>query len=156
MLRLFGPTGRPAGRALRALTVLLATLPLLLLPACSSSDGHGKKGASGTGGASTAAPPAPSWARGMKTVSRAKLPPEARQTLDLIDKGGPFPYDKDGTVFGNYENRLPKQSRGYYHEYTVPTPGSRTRGARRIIAGSHSERFYTSDHYETFEAVVQP
>ncbi|CAM5580586.1 ribonuclease domain-containing protein [Streptomyces abikoensis] len=154
MLRQFGPIGRPAGRALRTLTVLLAALPLLLLPACSSSDGNSKKG--GGGGASTAAPPAPSWAHGMKTVSRDKLPPEARKTLDLIDKGGPFPYEKDGTVFGNYENRLPKQARGYYHEYTVPTPGSRNRGARRIIAGSHAERYYTSDHYETFEAVVQP
>ncbi|WP_424892613.1 ribonuclease domain-containing protein [Streptomyces sp. XH2] len=154
MLRQFGPIGRPAGRALRTLTVLLAALPLLLLPACSSSDGNSKKG--GSGGASAAAPPAPSWAHGMKTVSREKLPAEARKTLDLIDKGGPFPYDKDGTVFGNYENRLPKQARGYYHEYTVPTPGSRNRGARRIIAGSHAERFYTSDHYETFEAVVQP
>ncbi|WP_246430304.1 ribonuclease domain-containing protein [Streptomyces rectiverticillatus] len=155
MLRQFGPIGRPAGRALRTLTVLLAALPLLLLPACSSSDGgSGKKG--GGGGASTAAPPTPSWAHGMKTVSREKLPPEARKTLDLIDKGGPFPYDKDGTVFGNYENRLPKQTRGYYHEYTVPTPGARNRGARRIITGSHAERYYTSDHYQTFEAVVQP
>ncbi|MEU5190764.1 ribonuclease domain-containing protein [Streptomyces klenkii] len=155
MLRQFSLIGRPAGRALRSLTILLAALPLLLLPACSSSDGsHSKKG--GGGGASTAAPPAPAWAHGMKTVSREKLPPEARKTLDLIDKGGPFPHDKDGTVFGNYENRLPKQARGYYHEYTVPTPGARNRGARRIIAGSHAERYYTSDHYETFEAVVQP
>ncbi|GAA3069945.1 hypothetical protein GCM10020000_63020 [Streptomyces olivoverticillatus] len=91
----------------------------------------------------------------MKTVTEDKLPPEARRTLELIDKGGPFPYDKDGTVFGNHENRLPKQTRGYYHEYTVPTPGSRTRGARRIITGNHAERYYTGDHYQTFEAVVK-
>ncbi|UQI49262.1 hypothetical protein M1P56_07880 [Streptomyces sp. HU2014] len=149
---MLGPFGRrPAGRTLRALTVLLAALPLLLLPACSSD---GKKG--GGGSTSAAATPVPSWAKGMKTVSRDRLPAEARKTLDLIDKGGPFPYEKDGTVFGNYENRLPKQTRGYYREYTVPTPGARNRGARRIITGTHAERYYTGDHYETFEAVVQP
>ncbi|MGI5337154.1 ribonuclease domain-containing protein [Streptomyces sp. CA-181903] len=82
--------------------------------------------------------------------------PEARRTLELIAKGGPFPYPKDGTVFGNYENRLPKQQRGYYHEYTVPTPDARNRGARRIVTGGHSERYYTGDHYKSFEAVVQP
>lgn len=152
MLRLLGPFGRrPAGRTLRALTVLLAALPLLLLPACSS---EGRK--SGGGATSAAATPVPSWAKGMKTVPRDRLPAEARKTLDLIDKGGPFPYEKDGTVFGNYENRLPKQTRGYYREYTVPTPGARNRGARRIITGTHAERYYTGDHYETFEAVVQP
>ncbi|WP_372406670.1 ribonuclease domain-containing protein [Streptomyces luteireticuli] len=158
--RMFRRGGRrPAGRALRSLTVLLAALPLFLLPACSSGD-HGKSAkapattSSGrtTGGSGTT----PSWAKGMRTVTPDKLPPEARRTLELIDKGGPFPYPKDGTVFGNYENRLPKQSRGYYHEYTVPTPEARNRGARRIVTGSHSERYYTGDHYKTFEAVVHP
>ncbi|MFI1256473.1 ribonuclease domain-containing protein [Streptomyces netropsis] len=147
--------GRPPGRPWRTLTVLLASLPLLLLPACSSGASKADKTppASRTSTAPTAIP---AWAKGMKTVTRDRLPAEARRTLELIDRGGPFPYDKDGTVFGNYENRLPKQARGYYHEYTVPTPGARTRGARRIITGDHAERFYTGDHYQTFEAVVQP
>ncbi|GHG70689.1 ribonuclease domain-containing protein [Streptomyces griseocarneus] len=136
---------------MRALAVLLAALPLLLLPACSSGGQKTEKAP-----ASTATTAAPSWAKGMKTVREDRLPPEARRTLELIAKGGPFPYDKDGSVFGNYENRLPKQARGYYHEYTVPTPGARNRGARRIITGEHAERYYTSDHYQTFEAVVQP
>ncbi|MCC3778833.1 ribonuclease domain-containing protein [Streptomyces sp. UNOB3_S3] len=142
---------------MRALTLLLAALPLLLLPAC-SSPGSQKTEKPRTPAATTPPPrgSAPAWAKGMKTVTEDKLPPEARRTLELIAKGGPFPYDKDGTVFGNYENRLPKQARGYYHEYTVPTPGARNRGARRIITGEHSERYYTGDHYETFEAVVHP
>ncbi|MFI1967493.1 hypothetical protein BLA24_28880 [Streptomyces cinnamoneus] len=138
---------------MRALTVLLATLPLLLLPACVSGGQKTEKPRT-TAATPTDTGATPSWAKGMKTVREDRLPPEARRTLDLIAKGGPFPYPKDGTVFGNHENRLPRQPRGYYHEYTVPTPGSRDRGARRIIAGEHSERYYTSDHYETFEAVV--
>lgn len=80
----------------------------------------------------------------------ARLPPEARQTLALIRKGGPFPYAKDGSVFSNREGLLPRQSRGYYREYTVPTPGARDRGARRIIAGRGSEYWYTGDHYRSF------
>ncbi|MEV5507314.1 ribonuclease domain-containing protein [Streptomyces orinoci] len=146
---------------MRALTVLLAALPLFLLPACTSG-GHGKSAHHSTSAPARPATPqhggtaGPDWAKGMRTVTPDSLPPEARKTLQLIDKGGPFPYAKDGTVFGNYENRLPKQARGYYHEYTVPTPDARNRGARRIIAGSHSERYYTGDHYKTFEAVVKP
>lgn len=86
-------------------------------------------------------------------VDAGELPAEARQTLRLIDHGGPFPYSRDGVVFGNYERRLPAQRRGYYHEYTVPTPGQRSRGARRIIAGSEGERYYTGDHYQTFQRI---
>lgn len=81
------------------------------------------------------------------------LPKEARATLALIKKGGPFPYQRDGAVFGNFERRLPTKERGYYKEYTVPTPGSRTRGARRIIAGGKREYFYTDDHYRTFRRI---
>lgn len=80
----------------------------------------------------------------------AGLPPEARQTLTLIKQGGPFPYRRDGIVFQNRENRLPPKPRGYYHEYTVPTPGKGDRGARRIIAGQPDEYYYTQDHYRTF------
>ncbi len=83
-------------------------------------------------------------------IQLADLPPEARATLELIRKGGPFPYAKDGAVFGNREGALPKQRRGYYREYTVKTPHVRTRGARRIIWGAGGEYYYTDDHYNHF------
>jgi ribonuclease T1 len=88
-------------------------------------------------------------------VAPADLPPQARATLQLIEQGGPFPYSRDGVVFGNYERLLPQRPRGYYREYTVPTPGARNRGARRIIAGRYGERFYTDDHYRTFRRIRQ-
>jgi ribonuclease T1 len=82
----------------------------------------------------------------------AHLPPEARDTLERIAHGGPFMHSQDGVVFGNYEGMLPKQSRGYYHEYTVETPGADTRGARRIITGGTPPTvyYYTDDHYRSF------
>lgn len=83
-------------------------------------------------------------------VDAAGLPAEARATLDLIKHGGPFPYRKDGTTFQNRERRLPRRAKDYYREYTVPTPGARDRGARRIIAGDGGEFYYTDDHYRTF------
>ncbi|RAJ79692.1 ribonuclease T1 [Streptomyces sp. PsTaAH-137] len=92
---------------------------------------------------------------GLGTVRESRLPVEARRTLTLIDKGGPFPYEKDGSVFGNYERQLPEHRRGYYHEYTVPTPGSRDRGARRIVTGDERETYYTDDHYESFKEVLR-
>ncbi|MFL9926184.1 ribonuclease [Herbaspirillum lusitanum] len=86
-----------------------------------------------------------------------QLPREAQQTMGLIKDGGPYPYAKDGAVFGNYEGVLPKQKRGYYHEFTVKTPKARNRGARRIISGgepkSSGEYYYTSDHYATFRRI---
>lgn len=93
------------------------------------------------------------------TIDIAELPPEAQHTIALIKKGGPFPYAKDGAVFGNYEGVLPKQKRGYYHEFTVRTPGARNRGARRIVAGgkidSPREFYYTDDHYATFKRIKE-
>jgi ribonuclease T1 len=86
-------------------------------------------------------------------IRMAELPPEARSTLELIRKGGPFPYAKDGAVFGNREGALPKQRRGYYREYTVKTPHVRTRGARRIIWGAGGEYYYTDDHYNHFRRI---
>jgi guanyl-specific ribonuclease Sa len=85
----------------------------------------------------------------------AFLPPEAVATLQAIERGGPFAYDRDGTVFQNRERRLPAQSRGYYREYTVATPGSRDRGARRIITGGQPPEvyYYTDDHYRSFRRV---
>ena len=94
---------------------------------------------------------------GMKTIPLTQLPPEAKTTIDLIQRGGPFPYPKkDGTVFGNFEKRLPVAARGYYREYTVPTPGARNRGARRIIASQRREYYYTGDHYSTFAQIQLP
>jgi guanyl-specific ribonuclease Sa len=80
------------------------------------------------------------------------LPPEARDTLNAIARGGPFAHRQDGVVFGNYEHLLPAQPRGYYHEYTVETPGASTRGTRRIITGGTPPQvwYYTDDHYRSF------
>jgi ribonuclease T1 len=86
-------------------------------------------------------------------VAVSELPREAQETLQRIRKGGPFPYAKDGAVFGNREGRLPRQKRGYYREYTVKTPDVRTRGARRIVAGAPGEYWYTDDHYATFRRI---
>jgi ribonuclease T1 len=83
------------------------------------------------------------------------LPREARTTLALIHQGGPFPYPRDGIVFSNRERRLPSAPRGTYREYTVPTPGSRDRGARRIIAEGNRQFWYTADHYRTFMRIVE-
>lgn len=94
-------------------------------------------------------------------IAVTDLPPEARQTLLLIKRGGPFPYRQDGKIFGNFERKLPERPRGYYREYTVATPGDRDRGARRIVAG-HGEvwegapasvYYYTEDHYRSFRKI---
>jgi ribonuclease T1 len=92
---------------------------------------------------------------GLPTVKLAELPKEAAQTLALIDKGGPFPYDRDGITFANQEKLLPKHAGGYYKEYTVPTPGSRDRGARRLVVGKDGDIYYTADHYESFRQVLR-
>jgi ribonuclease T1 len=86
-------------------------------------------------------------------IGIAELPPEARATLSLIRARGPFPYPQDGRTFGNRERRLPLREHGYYREYTVRTPGARDRGARRIVAGSGGEFYYTADHYRTFRRI---
>ena len=93
------------------------------------------------------------------TVALSELPREGRSTYTLILRGGPFAHDKDGTVFGNRERILPRQSRGYYREYTVRTPGSRDRGARRIVCGGEPQQpdacYYTSDHYSSFRKIIE-
>ncbi len=110
----------------------------------------------------------------ISVVSLSGLPVEARDTFHLIKQGGPFPYPRDGVVFGNREHRLPQQPRGYYHEYTVKTPGARNRGARRIVCGvvpargrpmgspllrsdpfALPECYYTGDHYQTFKRIKE-
>ena len=94
------------------------------------------------------------------SVALAALPPQGREVMAQIREGGPFRYEKDGTVFGNRERLLPGQTRGYYREYTVPTPGLSHRGARRIVCGGQQPRqpetcFYTEDHYSSFRLIVQ-
>ncbi|GAA3535480.1 ribonuclease [Aeromicrobium panaciterrae] len=84
------------------------------------------------------------------TAATGDLPPEALDTIELIQSDGPFPYRQDGVVFQNREHRLPNHERGYWREYTVPTPGESDRGARRIIHGRGDEYYYTDDHYESF------
>jgi ribonuclease T1 len=92
---------------------------------------------------------------GLPVRALSELPAEAAGTWRLIEKGGPFPYREDGTVFGNRERLLPAEKPGYYREYTVGTPGSEDRGARRIVTGSEGELYYTEDHYSSF-VVVDP
>jgi ribonuclease T1 len=91
---------------------------------------------------------------GLQTIALAVLPPEARETLILIEQGGPFPYRQDGQVFQNREGILPTKPRGYYHEYTVKTPGEDDRGARRIVTGEDGELYYTDDHYSSFKVIL--
>ncbi|MFC8510140.1 ribonuclease domain-containing protein [Streptomyces sp. NPDC057411] len=137
---------------------LLAGLSLLLtgLTGCSGdrTAPGGDAPPSSRTAASTAAPTRTAPSSGLPTVREAELPREARQTLVLIRSGGPFPYAKDGAVFSNFERVLPQRKRGYYHEYTVRTPGERDRGARRIVTGQRGETYYTDDHYQSFREVV--
>lgn len=100
-----------------------------------------------------------SWSQAadLGVISYGQLPREAKTTIELIKQGGPFPYDKDGSVFGNYEKLLPKRQRGYYREYTVKTPFARNRGAKRIVTGGKSPSYryyYTDDHYKSFREVI--
>ena len=80
---------------------------------------------------------------------------DARHTVELVRKGGPFPYARDGAVFGNREKLLPARERGWYREYTVHTPGERSRGARRIVAGRDGTLYYTGDHYRSFRRILE-
>ncbi|MEV7418910.1 ribonuclease domain-containing protein [Streptomyces sp. NPDC089919] len=148
--------------ATRRLRRTLAAALLCLVTAALAACGGGAGGSASAGAsarpsaaASTGPVRTPDWAGGLPVVRAAELPPQARDTLLLIDRGGPYPYRQDGTVFGNFERVLPRQKRGYYHEYTVRTPGSRDRGARRLVTGQGGELFYTGDHYKSFKAVLR-
>jgi ribonuclease T1 len=125
-------------RPIRLLTLALVLASAGAVSACAAS-------------ASPSDPPPPS---GLSAVSAADLPPEALTTLAAIDDGGPFPFAQDGATFHNREGLLPSQPDGYYREFTVVTPGSPDRGARRIVAGEAGERFYTNDHYASFREVT--
>lgn len=157
----------PAGAArapgpARLLCALLSCVTVLLVGLLAGCSEPGS-GPAGGGGSASAAPTSvptsvststPSWAEGMPVVTPDALPPEARRTLELIEADGPFPYDRDGAVFNNFERLLPERRRGHYHEYTVRTPGESDRGARRIVTGEDGELYYTDDHYLTFKAVL--
>lgn len=86
-------------------------------------------------------------------ITVSELPAEAHDTLRLIKQGGAFPFARDGVIFGNREHSLPRQPHGYYHEYTVKTPGAHNRGARRIVCGPWPECYYSGDHYQTFKRI---
>jgi ribonuclease T1 len=101
----------------------------------------------------TAAPTSVDPVSGLPWISRSELPPEALDTLDEIADGPPYPYDRDGVTFENREHLLPEEDSGYYQEFTVPTPGSSDRGARRIVWGLEDELYYTDDHYASFSRI---
>lgn len=107
----------------------------------------------------TVAPPtvAPTAARvsNLPTIAYADLPPQAHDTIRLIEQGGPFPFRRDGITFQNRERLLPRHPEGYYREYTVITPGENDRGARRIVTGEGGEMYYTDDHYDSFREIVR-
>ena len=112
----------------------------------------------GTGAPAPRAPaaaPAPANPSGLPEVKASELPAEARRTLALIARGGPYPYTRDGVTFGNFERILPRKSAGYYKEYTVRTPGESDRGARRIVAGQAGDKYYTPDHYNSFTFIIE-
>ncbi len=132
-----------------AARILVGTMGLILWAILAACSGNTEK---------ASAPKASDAEIGRRTlhadeIALDELPREAVKTLGLIKAGGPFPYRKDGTIFGNRERRLPLKPRGYYREYTVKTPGVRHRGARRIVAGTGGEFYYTADHYETFKRI---
>jgi ribonuclease T1 len=105
--------------------------------------------------ASATATPRVQSVSGLPTIRYQNLPKQAKETIALIEQGGPFPFERDGITFQNRERILPREPDGYYREYTVITPGSRDRGARRIVAGARGELYYTDDHYETFREVIR-
>ena len=137
-------------RVVALLMAIFLVVPLIggLLAVTGTSDDTAVQGSSDT---TTGTLPRVS---DLPAVTLSELPAEAQQTLLLITQGGPYPYDRDGAVFQNREGILPDQPEGFYHEYTVPTPGSDDRGARRIVVGGSSQFFYTDDHYESFREVV--
>jgi ribonuclease T1 len=146
---------RALGKRCPAVLLLFASIaiPLLAMWGC----GNGSKKSSET----SASPPEATSALlstgksigDADAIKSADLPPEAHKTIQLIKRGGPFPYAKDGAVFGNREGLLIAKPQGYYREYTVITSGARDRGARRIIVGKNGEYYYTDDHYRSFKRI---
>lgn len=137
--------------------VMFGGLGLLDQPS-KSTTAEATSGATAPGPASSSGPAAPAPAdnpSGLASIRESDLPPEGRRVLALIRSGGPYQYSQDDQAFGNFERILPRRDRGYYREYTVPTPGESDRGARRIVAGSGGEKYYTEDHYESFKFIAE-
>jgi ribonuclease T1 len=155
-------------RVVKRWVLLVAVAGSLLLSGCAGLPGStaqatpgvaatgpvGSATATGTAAGGRLAPSSPTT--DLPTVTVQQLPAQAGATLGLIAAGGPYPYSRDGVTFGNREQLLPEQPSGFYTEYTVVTPGSADRGARRIVAGRDGSRFYTDDHYASFAEVVDP
>lgn len=143
-------------------TGLLDQLTGSTTPEVTSSAAPAPGTASGKAQAAPATPPAvranpPSQHNpsGLPELPESALPAEGRRVLELIRAGGPYRYSQDDQTFGNFERILPRRDRGYYREYTVPTPGESDRGARRIVAGNGGDKYYTDDHYETFSFIAE-
>ncbi|HVK22934.1 MAG TPA: ribonuclease domain-containing protein [Actinokineospora sp.] len=140
----------------KRITAALVGLVVLVLAGWLVRDLGSDEPAAAPATASAGSVAVPGAASGMSVRPLSELPAQAADTWALIQRGGPFPYPRnDGTTFQNREKLLPAKSSGYYREYTVPTPGSPDRGARRLIAGSENELYYTADHYGSF-VVVDP
>ena len=92
-------------------------------------------------------------ASGLAIVDLEDLPPEAAETVELIDAGGPFPYSDDGETFLNSAGLLPDRESGYYQVYTVETPGAVDEGPRRIVTGGDDELYWTDDRYQSFRLI---
>ena len=135
--------------ALAAVLVLVVGLGMVL-----SSTQEGPVSPPVPAGSTAASAPAVDGS-GLEAVPASSLPPEARETLALIARGGPYPYSRDGAVFSNFERLLPRKPSGYYKEFTVRTPGESDRGARRIVVGESGDKYYTPDHYESFFHILE-
>ena len=136
---------------LAAAIVIVGLLAAFGLDRCTAGGNSSPDAASAGAAVSSTATPR----SGLLTIAATSLPPAAQAALVLIDKGGPFPYAQDNTVFSNFERLLPAQASGYYREYTVVTPGSRDRGERRLVVGRAGDVYYTSDHYDSFRQVIR-
>ncbi len=166
-------TGRPAAGSRRSSrSIALAVLSVLVALALwwwGSDEDPAEQASGGATSPASTAPTAPTSQStggpgsgevdplsGLVWVHPDELPSQARDTLELIEQGGPYPYpDRDGSTFGNFEGLLPDHERGYYQEYTVPTPGLSHRGARRLVVGDGEETYWTADHYESFDRVIR-
>ncbi|WP_258804899.1 ribonuclease domain-containing protein [Pseudarthrobacter sp. NS4] len=134
---------------------LLGQLTETTTPEATSGATAAPGAATPSGPAATAPAPAAENPSGLPSIPESELPPEGRRTLALIRAGGPYRYSQDDQTFGNFERILPRQDRGYYREYTVPTPGESDRGARRIVAGDGGDKYYTDDHYGSFKFIAE-
>lgn len=158
----------PAARLAVAVLVVLALVAIWLIVSgrdsfsgagstpgarSSATSSYGQPGSSGGAGGGSGAQATPR--SDLPAIAESRLNAQATHTLALIRSGGPYPYDQDGRVFTNRERLLPRQASGYYHEFTVVTPGSPDRGARRIIAGAGGDLYYTDDHYASFRQIEE-